>query len=521
MRLGRACIVLLGTLASSATSLRLAPNSPCAKQCGNVLSATTPSDMECFDNPADFGTTSAGNVLQNCLTCQMYSPYTTTGQSDIQWLIYNLRYALSFCLFGFPDSDKKLGSTPCTTSTSCGAFKEAIQWQNLTTATGRYDFCNLWKANDFTKCQPCIMSDRHYVMGNFLTMLDAACTQQPPEGSTISVSGQPFTTKAITATTPSPTGYTFVPDNGPLNLGAKVGIAFAGVAVILLAAGCGIVCNGKRRRRRYLREMEKRHAMAQSQGFGGGNRWPGTHGTGGDMFETPVSQRPLVGGWEQSPTSAHTDRTGLSTIMSVGLSPSMEKNDSAGPSKFPGRYYSPYGSPISAVDAAFLQQQQQQLQQQQQQQWPAMTQEALAQMEHEREQNLHLQQQYHMMQQQQQQQQLYQQQQHLSPQDIGLALGGNDPSLRSKKSDVSFISKESDGAAQAPPHPLGSNPWNSADAKGKHPVYQGTEEYELNEVDSNGTERGVPAAVAQQAPVLQHPGFGRYPPPPPARDHWV
>lgn len=342
-------------------------------------------------------------------------------------------------------------------------------------------------------------------------MLDAACTQQPAEGRTISVSGPPFTTKAIQATTPAPTGYTFVPDNGPLNLGAKVGIAFAGVAIILIAAGCGIICNGKRRRRRFLRDMEKRQAMAQTQGFGG-SRWPGTHGAGGDMFETPVSQRPLVGGWEQSPTSAHTDRTGIST----GFSPAMEKNDGAGPSTFPTRYYSPYSSPISAADTNAMQHHQQQ------QQWPAMTQEALAAMEREREQDLLQQQQYQI-----QQQRMYQSQQHLSPQDIGVALGGDDPSLRSKKSDLSFVSKESDPAAQQvppppQPNPLASNPWSSADVKGKHPAYHSsTEEYELKEVDSNGTMRGVPAAAAQQAPMLQHPGFGRYPAPAAGRNEWL
>lgn len=406
--------------------------------------------------------------------------------------------------------------SPRLCSTACGPFRDAIQWQNLTTAAGRYDFCNSWRVNDLSKCQPCLQSGRHYILSNYMTMLDAACTQQPAEGRTISVSGPPFTTNAIVATTPAPTGYTFVPDNGPLNLGAKVGIAFAGVAVILIAAGCGIVCNGKRRRRRFLRDMEKRQAMAQSQGFGG-NRWAGTHGAGGDMFETPVSQRPLVGGWEQSPTSAHTDRTGFST----GFSPAMEKNDGAGPSTFPARYYSPYSSPISAADANAMQHHQQQ----QQQQWPPMTQEALAQMEHQREQDL-LQQQHYFMQQQQyqiQQQRLYQSQQHLSPQDIGVALGGDDPSLRSKKSDLSFVSKESDPAPQPPqPNPLASNPWSSADVKGKHPAYHSsTEEYELKEVDSNGTIRGVPTAAAQQAPVLQHPGFGRYPAPTAGRNQWV
>lgn len=87
MKPSQTCLVLLGTLASFATSLLVAPNSPCSKHCGNVLSATTADDMECFDNPSDYPTTAAGNVLQNCLTCQASSPFTSAGQSDLEWLI--------------------------------------------------------------------------------------------------------------------------------------------------------------------------------------------------------------------------------------------------------------------------------------------------------------------------------------------------------------------------------------------------------------------------------------------------
>jgi hypothetical protein len=112
-------------------------------------------------------------------------------------------------------------------------------------------------------------------------------------------------------------------DQGPINLGAKVGIAIGGVVVLLMALGCFVVWRGKRRRRAFLRTIGmKPH---------GRNGWPASPPQPqGEMFETPVSQRPLRGGWDDSPMSAHTDGT------------------------FP-RYFSPYSSqynsPVSAQDA--------------------------------------------------------------------------------------------------------------------------------------------------------------------------
>lgn len=92
--------------------------------------------------------------------------------------------------------------------------------------------------------------------------------------------------------------------------------------VILILAGCGVVLNGKRRRREYLRRRDQQM-----------KNWPSPQGMGGEMFETPTSQVPLRGGgWSDSPISAATD----------GVYPA-----------YP-RYFSPYNSqynsPVTGVD---------------------------------------------------------------------------------------------------------------------------------------------------------------------------
>lgn len=87
MQVTRPWLLVTTALASSTSALLTAPGSPCSKNCGNVLSATTPDDMECFDDPSQYSLTAAGNVLQNCITCQTTSTYTSGGQSDLRSLL--------------------------------------------------------------------------------------------------------------------------------------------------------------------------------------------------------------------------------------------------------------------------------------------------------------------------------------------------------------------------------------------------------------------------------------------------
>lgn len=360
----------------------------------------------------------------------------------------------------------------------------------MTTSTGAYSYCDKWDEQSVLQCNHCLANydvGGNYLV-NYITLLNASCTQRPEVGSTISFRGDPFANEYnnITITDPEPKGLP-LPDYGPVSLGARVGIAFGGLALILFILGFGIVCNGKRRRRRFLRELERRNA---------GQGWPhpktrhaGHGGSGGEMFETPVSQRPLRG-WDESPISAHTD----------------------GPAALP-RYFSPYSSqynsPVSATDGVPASGVQwpgthQRLGQIEERlspagsslngaspppppfsQWPSpITQQSMM---------AHLQSQHEQQQHEQRQRDIA----------IGIALGGEDASLRSKPSNSNIGGYESSG-------------------KGK-----GRDEmYEMHEVESpynnnnNGTAgyAGVDGTGAggyyqmpaqPQAPVLHHPGYGR------------
>jgi hypothetical protein len=302
-------------------------------------------------------------------------------------------------------------------------------------------------------------------LANYITMLEAGCEQRPGNGSTLSVSGSPFDTTPVVITTPSPTASVPEVDYGPVSLGARVGIAFGGLAFILMILGFCVVCNGKRRRRAFLRDLERRNA---------GQGWPHPktrYANNGEMLETPASQKPLTG-WDESPVSAHPD----------SAVPPMP------------RYFSPYSStynsPISATGGAAVNwptlapQRLDQLIQEQSPahgspppaftQWPSPTQEKLMlQMHNEKRQNEIA---------------------------IGLALGGDEASLRSKNSNGSMNN-----------NPYTNGLFNVDSGKGK----KRDETYEMHEVESpysggNGYPAGYRMPAPPDAPVLHHPGYGRH-----------
>ncbi|KAB5575661.1 hypothetical protein GE09DRAFT_1053184 [Coniochaeta sp. 2T2.1] len=534
----------------------VARGSPCETNCGNVLDATTSADLVCDER--QYGS-SAGSVFQGCTRCELGSNYSSPdGHTDLQWMAYNLRYAMSYCLFG-DFGNTNVGSNPCITSTACLPLKKAFEWNNLTTSGGAYDFCHEWNALQSAKCSACLLAgDMHY-LNNFVVMLNATCLQTPAPGTTISVQGDPFSTKPMNVTTPTPAPlYTYTPDKSAVPLGARVGIAAAGIIVILAVGGCCIIWNGKRRRRRFLRELEKRHADA-------GWPHPKTRHGGSDMLETPASQRPLRG-WDDTPVSQKPLRSWDDTPTSAATEASTDRSL--------GRYFSPYSStynsPVSAIDGPAMRN------------WPTLSPQNLTQVQEEelaymraqdelirQEQEHQRQYQQHQLQQQQlQQQQLQQQQPHppaftqwpsstqeklmqmqaereqqaLTEVGIGLALGGDEASLRSKPSNphletASLRSKASDpqfasnnpyggslaGDLSAPyrtyHHTESSS--SSSPAKGKSRGSNEDEAYEMYEVPSSGGGSGSEGSAPHQqqhrmpsppqAPVLHHPGYGRHP----------
>ncbi|KAI0377936.1 hypothetical protein F5Y04DRAFT_263085 [Hypomontagnella monticulosa] len=303
----------LAALWRAATALLVAHGSPCSRQCGNILEDTTPDMITCDE--ASYSSNSNGQVYEACVGCESTSSYTIMqgGQntSDLQYMLYNMRMAINTCLYD-------AATSPCITSFACKNIKPAIEFANLSTTTPMYDYCQAWTDYNLDKCHSCLRSSANgNYISNFISVLDGACRLQLEPPATLPLQGNIFSTDTVNVTDPTPTA-TFTPPGltGPLDSGAIAGIVIGGIVVLLAIVGCGVVLNGKRRRKAYLR---RRSQITKN--------WPPAP-NGGEMFETPISQKPLRG-WEDSPISAATQ-----TTFPPYFSP----------------YTSQYNSPVSAIE---------------------------------------------------------------------------------------------------------------------------------------------------------------------------
>lgn len=66
-------------------------------------------------NDAGYATSNYGVTYEACIACELNSTYynPATQLSDLHWALYNMRYAVSSCLFGFDNYTAV--NTPCLT----------------------------------------------------------------------------------------------------------------------------------------------------------------------------------------------------------------------------------------------------------------------------------------------------------------------------------------------------------------------------------------------------------------------
>ncbi|TAQ86779.1 hypothetical protein B7494_g4906 [Chlorociboria aeruginascens] len=263
-----ALFLLTTSLVSTTSALQALTSSPCAAQCGNVLQSTSGDDIVCPDTA--YASAAAGTVFQTCISCQLSSTYVDpdTQESDLQWALYNLRYAIT-----------------------CGGLESAFEFDSLSSNATEYAYCTVLEQSLIPKCSACLtQQSSEYYLSNFLTALDAGCLQQPPAGDTISITGSLFSTTAVNITNPtaSASASSYTASKNTLTLGAKIGIA------------------EKRRRRRILLQHQQETGYADwrtSHNF----TPEGQHGkepveevrspdgsiSAGGFFDSPQSQRPL------------------------------------------------------------------------------------------------------------------------------------------------------------------------------------------------------------------------------------
>ncbi|KFY46111.1 hypothetical protein V494_00612 [Pseudogymnoascus sp. VKM F-4513 (FW-928)] len=321
INLRRAAVVL--ALFSPISAILVAPQSDCAVKCGNVLDATTNPDIVCGDDKFGSG---AGQTFKSCVECELKSTYVDpTGLSDLTALIYNLRYAADYCIF----NDSKIATTPCTTETACETFLGSLTYHNNTTPSGAtdYGYCNTWDDNNILKCRDCIETvEKEEYLVNFMTILSASCQQKPGKGALIGIEGDPFSSTRVQITKPFSSAdiiaSSFNPPSGPLNLGAKIGIAVGGFLLILIVVGTCIVWRGRRRRRAILANYAASPNMAQAPRWKGTDDSPQSMSSGAFMTKASNYQWPAQS-TDDSPASAVSrGGAGFSPYVSQHTSPS-------------------------------------------------------------------------------------------------------------------------------------------------------------------------------------------------------
>ncbi|TQB72188.1 hypothetical protein MPDQ_006986 [Monascus purpureus] len=168
-------VFVLNPLIPVVLGLRTTVGSPCTDVCHQTSNETTPADIVCLDS--DYNTTITGSNFQKCVECQLRSSYADnyTGETDVLWGLYNLRYAFSTCVFGYPKQVNNI-SSPCIVA--CQPLDAALE-PGLTTATSDYySMClpDVFPDNIVTTCEFCYnLTTNQVYMANFIEALRYNC----------------------------------------------------------------------------------------------------------------------------------------------------------------------------------------------------------------------------------------------------------------------------------------------------------------------------------------------------------
>ncbi|EAU34428.1 predicted protein [Aspergillus terreus NIH2624] len=256
--------VLLGQWTPLGVGLRTTPGSPCTDTCTQRSTNTTGADIVCLDR--QFSDTSAGSNFQQCVECQLRSSFTdsTTGQSDVEWGLYNLRYAFSTCVYGFPESVANL-STPCTVS--CQPLDSALEYDlanpsgvNFDTWCGASSFAD----NLISQCEFCFnLTQTEVYMANFLEALRYNCHFKTPTDHAFPISpSRIFSTSLLPSSTVDLISPSATPGGGISNLALVIALPILGFIILVctLAVGCFFFIRHRRRQARKRRASGHLHA---------------------------------------------------------------------------------------------------------------------------------------------------------------------------------------------------------------------------------------------------------------------
>ncbi|MCJ1466848.1 hypothetical protein MMC07_005469 [Pseudocyphellaria aurata] len=191
-------------------AIEVAPLSNCSALCddnaiddpGNGDSShTTSNDLVCNDD--EFTSTVAGRKFKECLTCELNSTvvaYEVANETDAYWLIYNLKFNVAWCVFGYP-TNSQITESNSQCADVCGGsgnnakasfvdrllkFDVGLQYQYCKNGDGAFSKI----ADDCMKCLNEV--PKATTLANFINALKVACDQRPRPGETLKLNFDVF-----------------------------------------------------------------------------------------------------------------------------------------------------------------------------------------------------------------------------------------------------------------------------------------------------------------------------------------
>ncbi|KAM0158915.1 hypothetical protein ACHAPG_003851 [Botrytis cinerea] len=235
---------LLSLVNNIALALMVTPDSPCMSLCSDGQGSDSIDGSEIVCQNENFITTTAGQKFKSCLSCLQLSTAAGNGQNDQHCFMYNIRYTLASCLYGFANATDTI-ATPCSTSKACGPFQLSIEDGNFITKNETaYGYCsanyNSILSGGTSACKSCLQAgNTESYLSNFLIALQAGCHQQPPDGTIIGLNASVFSPYTITETSPGKSYNTTVSSTAASKKGLSkntiIGIS-VGLGIPLLIA---------------------------------------------------------------------------------------------------------------------------------------------------------------------------------------------------------------------------------------------------------------------------------------------
>ncbi|MCJ1471116.1 hypothetical protein MMC07_009764 [Pseudocyphellaria aurata] len=188
-------------------AIEVSPNSNCSSLCVDSAindpgtgdsSHTVSDDLVCDDD--EFSSTVVGRKFKECMICELNSTKAYVNENDAYWLMYNIRFNVDWCVFGYPtnpqvtEANSQCGNVCSGPGNSARialvdrVLRDEVEFQYQYCQDGNGAFSKI--ADDCMKYLNEVPKTK--TLANFVKALNVACDQQPPAGQTLKLNFDVF-----------------------------------------------------------------------------------------------------------------------------------------------------------------------------------------------------------------------------------------------------------------------------------------------------------------------------------------